>query len=69
MPFWSEYDDLIKSDIADIKNIGGHKLEQLLQASFFHTLLTIHGFILTLQDQHLPRKNMGIEVKERQEWE
>jgi len=23
MPFWSEYDDLIKSDIADIKNIGG----------------------------------------------
>jgi leucyl aminopeptidase len=23
MPFWEEYDDLIKSDIADIKNIGG----------------------------------------------
>lgn len=23
MPFWEEYDELIKSDIADIKNIGG----------------------------------------------
>jgi leucyl aminopeptidase len=23
MPFWSDYDDLIKSDIADIKNLGG----------------------------------------------
>lgn len=23
MPFWDEYDDLIKSDIADMKNIGG----------------------------------------------
>jgi leucyl aminopeptidase len=22
-PFWDEYDDLIKSDIAEIKNIGG----------------------------------------------
>ncbi|HRE98729.1 MAG TPA: peptidase M17, partial [Flavobacteriales bacterium] len=23
MPFWREYDDLIKSDIADIRNVGG----------------------------------------------
>ena len=23
MPFWDDYDDLIKSDVADIKNIGG----------------------------------------------
>ena len=23
LPFWSDYDELIKSDIADIKNIGG----------------------------------------------
>jgi leucyl aminopeptidase len=23
MPFWSDYDELIKSDIADIKNLGG----------------------------------------------
>jgi leucyl aminopeptidase len=22
-PFWSDYDELIKSDIADIKNLGG----------------------------------------------
>jgi leucyl aminopeptidase len=25
MPFWDEYDDLIKSDIADIKNVGGRE--------------------------------------------
>ena len=23
MPFWEEYDELIKSEIADLKNIGG----------------------------------------------
>ena len=23
MPFWSDYDQLIKSDVADIKNLGG----------------------------------------------
>ena len=23
MPFWSDYDELIKSDVADIKNLGG----------------------------------------------
>ena len=23
MPFWSDYDELIKSDIADVKNLGG----------------------------------------------
>ena len=23
MPFWEEYDELLKSDIADLKNIGG----------------------------------------------
>ena len=23
MPFWEDYDDLIKSDVADIKNLGG----------------------------------------------
>lgn len=25
LPFWDEYDDLIKSDIADIKNVGGRE--------------------------------------------
>lgn len=25
MPFWDEYDELIKSDIADIKNVGGRE--------------------------------------------
>jgi leucyl aminopeptidase len=25
MPFWEEYGELIKSDIADIKNIGGRE--------------------------------------------
>jgi leucyl aminopeptidase len=23
MPFWSDYNELIKSDVADIKNLGG----------------------------------------------
>ena len=34
MPFWSEYDDLIKSDIADIKNIGGTQAGAITAGKF-----------------------------------
>ena len=34
MPFWSEYDDLIKSDIADIKNIGGAQAGAITAGKF-----------------------------------
>ncbi len=34
LPFWSDYDDLIKSDIADIKNIGGPQAGAITAGKF-----------------------------------
>jgi len=36
MPFWSEYDDLIKSSIADIKNLGGPTGGAITAGKFLH---------------------------------
>ncbi|MBI9062716.1 MAG: leucyl aminopeptidase [Marinilabiliaceae bacterium] len=33
-PFWSEYDELIKSDIADIKNLGGREAGSITAGKF-----------------------------------
>ena len=33
-PFWDDYINLLEYEIADIKNIGGHMLELLLQENF-----------------------------------
>ena len=33
-PFWEEYDELIKSDIADIKNIGGSQAGAITAGKF-----------------------------------
>ena len=37
MPFWEDYDDLIKSDIADIKNIGGDFAGAITAGKFLST--------------------------------
>lgn len=36
MPFWSEYDDLIKSSVADIKNLGGPTAGAITAGKFLH---------------------------------
>ena len=38
MPFWDDYDQLIKSDIADIKNIGGLFAGAITAGKFLQTL-------------------------------
>ena len=34
MPFWEDYDKLIKSDVADIKNIGGPEAGAITAGKF-----------------------------------
>ena len=36
LPFWREYDELIKSDIADLKNIGGRTGGAITAGKFLH---------------------------------
>ncbi|MEZ4999299.1 MAG: leucyl aminopeptidase family protein [Bacteroidales bacterium] len=59
LPFWNEYGELLKSDIADLKNIGGKEagaitagkfLENFTQAPFIH--LDIAGTAILKKDDH-----------------
>jgi leucyl aminopeptidase len=34
LPFWDEYGELLKSDIADLKNVGGHEAGAILGGKF-----------------------------------
>ncbi len=59
MPFWDEYGEMIKSDIADVKNVGGREagaitagkfLERFTDYPFIH--LDIAGTGLLKDDDH-----------------
>jgi leucyl aminopeptidase len=59
LPFWDEYGDLLKSDIADLKNIGGREagaitagkfLENFTQSPFIH--LDIAGTAILKKDDN-----------------
>ena len=39
MPFWDDYDELIKSDIADMKNIGGKGAGSITAAQFLQRFI------------------------------
>ena len=38
LPFWDEYGELIKSDIADIKNVGGREAGAITAGKFLENL-------------------------------
>jgi leucyl aminopeptidase len=71
MPFWEEYGDLIKSQVADIKNIGGPHagaitagkfLEHFIQYPWIH--LDIAGpAYLTARDSYMPVGGTGVGVR------
>jgi leucyl aminopeptidase len=71
MPFWDEYDDLIKSDIADIKNIGGAEAGAITAGKFlnhFTNYKWIHLDIagpayLTAPYQYHPVGGTGVGVR------
>ncbi len=71
MPFWDEYGELLKSDIADLKNIGGKEagaitagkfLENFTTSPFMH--LDIAGTaMLSKSDYYRPRGGTGSGVR------
>jgi leucyl aminopeptidase len=70
-PFWSEYDELIKSDIADIKNIGGPEagaitagkfLANFIDYPFMHFDIAGPAFVKK-QDSYRVKNGTGIGVR------
>jgi leucyl aminopeptidase len=70
-PFWSEYDELIKSDIADIKNIGGPEagaitagkfLGHFIDYPFMHFDIAGPAFIKK-QDSYRGKNATGVGVR------
>jgi leucyl aminopeptidase len=64
LPFWEEYGELIKSDIADLKNVGGREagaitagkfLEHFAEYPLIH--LDIAGTEMLKKDDYYRRKN------------
>ncbi|MCO5275559.1 MAG: leucyl aminopeptidase [Flavobacteriales bacterium] len=71
MPFWEEYGDELKSDIADLKNIGGALAGQITAGKFlarFTTKPFIHIDIagtafLDKRDHYRPKGGTGVGVR------
>lgn len=71
MPFWEEYEDLIKSDVAEIKNIGGPYggaitagkfLEKFTDYPFMHFDIAGPAF-LSGKDGYRPKGGTGVGVR------
>lgn len=71
MPFWDDYDDLIKSDIADMKNIGGPYAGSITAGKFlaryidypwFHFDIAGPAFITT-KDGYRGKGGTGVGVR------
>ena len=71
LPFWDEYGELIKSDIADVKNIGGREAGAIIAGKFLEKFaeyplihLDIAGTeMLKKDDYYRIKKRTGIRLK------
>jgi leucyl aminopeptidase len=71
MPFWDDYDDYIKSDIADMKNIGGPYAGSITAGKFLARYIDypwMHFDIagpafLTTKDAYRPKGGTGVGVR------
>jgi leucyl aminopeptidase len=70
-PFWSEYEKLIKSDLADMKNIGGpiggaitagKFLEKYTDYNWMHFDIAGPAYI-SLQDSYRSKNATGVAVR------
>jgi len=70
-PFWSEYDELLKSPIADLKNIGGREggaitagkfLANFIDYPYIHLDIAGPAFI-DAEDGYLPKGGTGVGVR------
>lgn len=71
MPFWDDYDDMIKSDIADMKNIGGPYggaitagkfLARYIDYPWMHFDIAGPAF-LTAKDGYRPKGGTGVGIR------
>jgi len=71
LPFWDEYAELIKSDIADLKNIGGRDAGSITAGKFLEHFtdypwlhLDIAGpAFLNAKDSYRPKGGTGVGVR------
>jgi len=57
MPFWDEYGELLKSDIADLKNIGGKEAGAITAGKFLENFTTSPFIHLDIAGTAMLRKN------------
>jgi len=72
LPLWEEYDELIKSDIADVKNVGGRPAGTIIGGAFLKKFvgeypwvhLDIAGPVWTEKDKpYIPKGATGVGVR------
>jgi leucyl aminopeptidase len=51
-PLWEEYREMIKSDVADLKNIGGKEAGTITAGKFLEHFTAFPGYIWILRDRH-----------------
>jgi leucyl aminopeptidase len=64
LPFWDEYADLLKSDIADIKNVGGREAGAITAGKFLESFSEFPLIHLDIAGTGLLRKDDYYRLKE-----
>ncbi|MFN8239323.1 MAG: leucyl aminopeptidase family protein [Bacteroidales bacterium] len=64
MPFWEEYGELIKSDIADLKNVGGREAGAITAGKFLETFTPYPFIHLDIAGTGLLKKDDFYRIKE-----
>ena len=63
MPFWSDYDELIKSDVADIKNLGGPHAGAITAGKFLAHFIDYPWIHLDIAGPSYTKKKYGYRGK------
>jgi leucyl aminopeptidase len=64
LPFWDEYSELIKSDIADIKNVGGREAGAIIAGKFLESFAEFPMIHLDIAGTGLLKKDDYYRIKE-----
>jgi len=64
LPFWEEYKDLLKSDVADIKNIGGREAGAITAGKFLESFSEFPMIHLDIAGTGILKKDDHYRIKE-----
>ena len=64
LPFWDEYRELIKSDIADIKNVGGREAGAIIAGKFLESFAEFPLIHLDIAGTGILKKDDFYRIKE-----